>query len=124
MNAATSALRDYRWDSYDQTESVTGFGYVAQQQYRRQVQPDKSPNAAVFPGKLANSDTIRYEKKREELIPLIKQLSSEPFSWNSNAHGVVDGDTAAAATQFLSRIPSPWKLPRLAPNGDGGLIMI
>jgi hypothetical protein len=125
MSAATSALREYSWDSYDQTASATGFiGYVAQKKYRPQVRPDPSDNAAVFPGKLANADTIRYEKKREELITLVKQLSSDPFSWNSNAHCVVDGDTAIAATRFLSRIPTPWKLPRLAPNGEGGLIMI
>jgi hypothetical protein len=41
-----------------------------------------------------------------------------------NAPSVVDGDTAKAAVRLLAQIPSPWKLPRLAPNGDGGLIMI
>jgi hypothetical protein len=64
-----------------------------------------------------------YYEKRSALKELITGLTKEPFSWSPDDGELVRLDSSRTAQRFLDVLPPDRELPRVAPDGDGGLYM-
>ena len=64
-----------------------------------------------------------YNEKRSALKELITGLTKEPFSWSPVDGELVRPETSRTAQRFLEVLPPDRELPRVAPDGDGGLYM-
>ena len=64
-----------------------------------------------------------YNEKRSALKDLITGLTKEPFSWSPDDGELVRPETSRTAQRFLEVLPTHRELPRVAPDGDGGLYM-
>ncbi len=64
-----------------------------------------------------------YNEKRSTLKELITALTKEPFSWSPDDGELVRLESSRTAQGFLEVLPTDRELPRVAPDGDGGLYM-
>jgi hypothetical protein len=77
--------------------------------------------SAIDAGREARRDS--YYEKRSALKELITGLTKEPFSWSPVDGELVRPETSRTAQRFLEVLPPDRELPRVAPDGDGGLYM-
>ena len=54
---------------------------------------------------------------------LVAKLEKEPLSWGPQEGERLTAQTSRNAQRFLDLLPSDRKLPKVAPDGDGGLYM-
>ena len=83
-----------------------------------------SPSVAVFPGELATVDVFLHEKRRDELKLLTRRFAKDGLSWTAGNSFVISSPTEHAAQLFLSTLPSGKALPKISPDGEGGLLMV
>ncbi len=66
---------------------------------------------------------VNYERIRQRLDKLIARLTVEALSWGPEDVELVTTETARTARSLLKILPSDRELPRIAPDGEGGLYM-
>ena len=81
-------------------------------------------DVAVFPGTPASEEVIDRERKRRALIDLVWRFSVHGLSWTAETTVKISADTAWAAVAFLQTLPGNAALPKIAPDGEGGLTMV
>lgn len=70
----------------------------------------------------ANLLTLEHERTRRKLIQLIQRFETEGFSFGHYEEISCDAASAEAASAFLRAIPAEYRLPKIAPDGEGGVI--
>ena len=80
-------------------------------------------DAAVYPGRAVDDKTLTKERERAALGRLIERFRVEGFSW-SGSDGTINDATSEAARALLNALPVEVKLPRIAPDGEGNLLML
>lgn len=84
----------------------------------------ESMSVAVLPGQAATQDAISRDKARRALIDLTRKFFVQGFSWSAGAAVRISEDTTNAAAAFLLALPSGAALPKISPDGEGGLLMV
>ena len=79
---------------------------------------------SVLPGKRATAETLERQRILERMHHLIDRFATEGFGWDAESACTITPDTARAAKMFLDLIPHAAMLPRIAPDGDGGLTVV
>src|SRR5262245_21323316 len=65
------------------------------------------------------------ERRRSELLSAIRYLARSPVTWSDREVPVpVDGVSAETALAFIRCMPADRALPKLAPDGEGGLMLV
>jgi hypothetical protein len=70
-----------------------------------------------------NSLTLEYERTQRNLIQLIKRFEVEGFSFGLDEEIRCDAASAEAASAFIRALPAQYLLPKIAPDGEGGIIL-
>ncbi|GJI89401.1 hypothetical protein [Duganella hordei] len=104
-------------------------GAVLRKYRKHVIAGGKSSNAvdhlAVVPGQIASASAILDYQLREKLGELIHQLALPVTSVNgAQESGAISGATAASAIAFFKALPNSKLLPKVAPEGEGGLTAI
>ncbi len=87
------------------------------------------PNAtfidlAVLPGQVATPDAVCAVEERKRLLDLIARFQRHGFSQVAGREGRVSAKAAAAACDFIKLLPYDAVMPRIAPDGEGGLVAV
>lgn len=80
---------------------------------------DGIADVAVHPGQLLSAALVEREKMRDMLITSIYRFAAETV----DAYRVTP-ETAEAAVAFIQALRSNMHLPKIAPDGDGGLMAV
>ena len=65
------------------------------------------------------------ERRRSELLSAIRYLVQSPITWSEREAPVpIDRVSAETALAFIRRIPADRAFPKLAPDGEGGLMFV
>ena len=83
----------------------------------------ESASAAVFPGEAATTDTIGRERARDALVDIVQKFAVYGLSWSAEGAVKISSETANAAAAFFHALPARAALPRISPDGEGGLLM-
>lgn len=70
-----------------------------------------------------SSANLEYEDRRAKLQELIDRMVTAAPSWDGEPLQV-SNEAAATAIRFLRVLPSNRELPKVAPDGDGDVILI
>lgn len=110
----------------DLRHAVTRTGLRQAVQMREQITlfATESEDISVFPGERATAESLKRQRNLRRLRRLIERFATEGFSWSSKSISKITSDTAGAAQRFLDLFPSSAKLPKIAPDGDGGLTAV
>ena len=84
----------------------------------------EEPDLAVLPGMPATREAIATEARRGALIELIEQFHEDGFSWTSGEPVRISAAAQEAASELVRLLPSRLPLPKIAPDGEGGLAMV
>jgi hypothetical protein len=99
----------------------------AMQSVRRRTQ-DLSSWGAQGPQITASSAAFSYdpiiERARLELLGAIRYLAKTPITWSEREPMPIDALSAETALAFIRCIPGDRAFPKLAPDGEGGLIFV
>jgi hypothetical protein len=79
---------------------------------------------SVLPGEAASSEALSRDKDREVLLELVRRFSVEGLSWVSGSTVKISTTTSAAATAFLQALNTARVLPKISPDGEGGLLLV
>jgi hypothetical protein len=80
--------------------------------------------ADTLPGEALSPEAVERQRKRRQLIALITRFASDGLSWNADYRTALSPDTALAATAFFLRFGDAFQLPKIAPDGEGGLMLV
>lgn len=83
----------------------------------------RSSDVAVLPGEAATADAIGREKERDALVELVQKFAVYGLSWNAERAVKISWATTNAAIAFFLALPARAALPRISPDGEGGLLM-
>lgn len=83
-----------------------------------------SNSVGVLPGELATVEALQHKRDRDALIKLVSQLSAYGLSWAIGEGVPISPSTELTAQQFLNALPSSKALPKIAPDGEEGLMMV
>jgi hypothetical protein len=67
--------------------------------------------------------TLERERTRKKLMQLIKRFEAEGVSFGLDEEVTCDAASAEAASAFLRALPAEYPLPKIAPDGEGGVIL-
>lgn len=110
---------EYRWH-WKEDKSNT---YQIDKRERIAIPELSIPDVAVLPGKAATSDALEIRKEKELLLALVQHFVEEGFSRNFECAGTITHDTADAARSLLAILPSDVEIPKIAPDGEGALVV-
>lgn len=80
-------------------------------------------DVAVLPGEAATADAIARDKARSALIELVQKFYDQGFSWSAGINIKISSHTIEAARAFFRVLPDDVILPKISPDGEGGLLM-
>jgi hypothetical protein len=78
---------------------------------------------AVLPGLVATEDVMARNKAKSVLLEVIQRFAMEGFP-SAEDEGKISKETAEAATVLFNALPLDAKLPKIAPDCDGGLMAV
>ncbi len=81
-------------------------------------------DSSVFPGQAATAKVLTRERNKEALAALIDRFSLKGFSWTAGRISTINARTMVSAKAFLQVLPPETPLPRVSPDGEGGLLML
>jgi hypothetical protein len=79
---------------------------------------------AVVPREAVTDEALSYKKTREALVALVYCFEIYGLSWKGEEAAKINPRTAVAAEMILRALPASKALPRIAPDGEGGLMMV
>lgn len=79
-------------------------------------------DATVYPGYAVDANTLAKERERQGLLRLIDRFQREGFSWVGR-DTKIDEAASRAAKALLNMLPIDVALPRVAPDGEGGVLL-
>lgn len=62
--------------------------------------------------------------ERVALIDLVHRFARQGLAWGEDDRGRISATTEATAERFLAAMPVRKALPRISPDGEGGLMMV
>ncbi|MGH7077506.1 MAG: hypothetical protein ACREFU_05355 [Acetobacteraceae bacterium] len=62
--------------------------------------------------------------ERVALIDLVHRFARQGLAWAEGDRGRISATTEGTAERFLTAIPMRKALPRISPDGEGGLMMV
>jgi hypothetical protein len=80
-------------------------------------------DSSALPGEAIVATTLRFDHERDNLIRLAARFATEGFSWGGREDVRITKDTARAFGALIARLPVGSSLPRIAPDGEGGLLL-
>jgi hypothetical protein len=66
---------------------------------------------------------MRHKEEQDKLINLLHHFASQGLSWSVDYDATISPLTASTAELFLRGVPARKVLPKISPDGDGGLMM-
>ena len=91
--------------------------------YNDNLAKRRSPSSAVMPGEALTKEVMARFKEKQNFIALIDMFTREDFYQHVDAR--ISETTAEAAKAFFTLlIKKISKLPKIAPDGDGGLLSV
>lgn len=88
------------------------------------VSPVVIDDIAVLPGDAATPQIVERAKNKERLLALIQQFADDGFSSAPDRDGRISHDTAKAAKALFDILLPNYELPKVSPDGEGGLIAV
>jgi len=79
---------------------------------------------AVVPGEAATPEVLRHQTNREALIALVHRFAAYGLSWAAGDPAKITPETEEVAEAFLRELPSCKALPKISPDGEGGLTLV
>lgn len=80
-------------------------------------------DVAVMPGEAITDEVLEYKAKRERLLNLISMFRRVGFSRTIGRVNKITSQTASAASAFIRALPERFPLPKVVPDGEGGLLL-
>jgi hypothetical protein len=65
-----------------------------------------------------------FDRLRVALAAAIQSFSTEGLTWSDRDPTLVDPASAESAIAFLCALPSTRELPKISPDGEGGVMLI
>jgi hypothetical protein len=78
----------------------------------------------VLGGEVATPAALKHEEERQTLIALIRRFAYYGLSWTAGQCAPITRPTQMTAAAFLNSLPAGKALPKVSPDGEGGLMMI
>lgn len=120
LDAATYWGPDWTF-STAQSEKDTSKGW-------KPATPDESSSVeqdlAVAVGEPATIDVLENEYARQRLVEVLNLFRSQGFSMNADQSVAISEVSRCRSVAFLSALPRKTMLPRVAPDGEQGVVMI
>jgi hypothetical protein len=64
------------------------------------------------------------ERARSELLAAIRYLAKTPITWSEREPAPIDRLSAETALAFIRCMPADRAFPKLAPDGEGGIMFV
>jgi hypothetical protein len=82
------------------------------------------PQPRITPPSAASSYDLAAERTRATLVGLIKHLATTPITWTERDPIRIDKISAETAIGFIHQLPPDRAFPKVAPDGEGGIILV
>ena len=69
-------------------------------------------------------EDLSHERTRQALMKLVFSFKTEGLSFDDRHEYVADSVSAEAAVAFIRHIPKEYRLPKVAPDDEGDIIMV
>jgi hypothetical protein len=73
---------------------------------------------------IRSSDALRYEEKRQAMIALVRRFAEFGLSWRFGEQAKITPATHQVSEAFLRALPAAKAFPKVAPDGEGGLLLV
>lgn len=87
------------------------------------IAPTTVSSGAAWPGQVVSQRAIHQARTKDRLLHLLRKFESIGFSHDAGCEGRISHATRSFAEKFLYLLPMGKRLPKIAPDGEGGLIM-
>jgi hypothetical protein len=86
----------------------------------------RQPDAEIVgnPGAALTPETMRRQADAAALIHLIGYLAQDGISWSADDAVKISTGTAKSALMFFQHLPTTSVLPKISPDGEGGLMAV
>lgn len=81
-------------------------------------------SSAVLPGDRASAEALDRANDLALLLSLISRFAVDGLSWEVGQLSKITSMTASTASAFFAALPANKRLPKIAPDGEGGLMAI
>ena len=88
-----------------------------------QLEEETRVDVAVMPGSNLTLELLSRETGKRMLRSLVERMYRAPLSWEIEKPAGLVEDTMLAALAFIDLLPDNVSLPRIAPDGEGGLTL-
>jgi hypothetical protein len=78
-------------------------------------------DVAVLPGRNLTADVLSRQDSIKKMKSLLEILFHQPLLWGMDAFVEITWETQAASSRFIDLLPEDVAIPRVAPDGEGGL---
>lgn len=85
---------------------------------------DAREDVTVALGELATFDVFENARQRKRLLNLIDTFATDGVSFAAQGYIPVSDDSRRTAVLLIKSLPRQALLPRIAPDEDGGLVMV
>jgi hypothetical protein len=89
-----------------------------------QAWPSAASNVAVVPGEVITLEALQREKMRQAMIALVQRFAAFGLSWRAGELAKITPTTQQVSEAFLRALPAAKAFPKIAPDGEGGLLMV
>lgn len=114
-----SSLDNTQDQPEDTTQSSTSYS-----QSDPQREPSLPAEIVGDPGAALTTETMRRQADGAFLIQLIGQLARDGISWSAEDAVKISTGTAESALMFFQRLPTTVTVPKISPDGEGGLMAV
>jgi hypothetical protein len=91
---------------------------------RWQAWPSPASNVAVVPGEAVTREALQREEMRQAMIALVQRFAAFGLSWRAGELAKITPTTHQVSEAFLRALPAANAFPKIAPDGEGGLLMV
>jgi hypothetical protein len=82
------------------------------------------PQPRVTLSSAASSYDPMVERTRQALVGAIEHMVTSPVTWREEEPAPIDSLSAETAIAFIQQLPSDRAFPKLAPDGEGGIMLV
>jgi hypothetical protein len=83
-----------------------------------------SSETSISPGEAVTQEVIDRYAHREALVKLTRLLATDGISWGDSDPAKISPESAKAAIIFLQRLRVDQALPKISPDGEGGVMLV